>query len=247
MKPIAYVQTDSKGQPYSAHGAVAAKGFELLGFDVRYFHREELDQLALSTATVVVGGMGTVRAALLHLGKLPPQLDSAPSCLLSFLGRTCRITTLNDVLNEGRFPVFVKPHSEAKLFNGQVFEHEANLRRLLTARPGFPPITGDLPVLVQSPIHFMSEWRTFVIQTKVIGASFYKGDPLVFPNGKFIHDTVAAFENAPAGYSADFGVTDEGQTVLIEINDGYSLGHGGLTATQYAELLHARWTEICAA
>lgn len=247
MQPIAYVQTDLKGQPYSAHGAVAAKGFELLGFEVRYFHREELKRLALSTATVVVGGMGTVRAALIQLGKLPPQQDSAPTSLLSFLGRTCQVTTLNDVLNEGRFPVFVKPHSEAKLFNGQVFEHEADLRRLLAARPGFPAITGDLQVLAQTPIRFMSEWRTFVIQTKVIGASFYKGNPLIFPNGKFIHDTVAAFENAPAGYSADFGVTDEGNTLLIEINDGYSLGHGGLTSTQYAELLHARWMEICAA
>ncbi|HAL71970.1 MAG TPA: hypothetical protein DCP71_09395, partial [Verrucomicrobiales bacterium] len=146
MQPIAYVQTDLKGQPYSAHGAVAAKGFELLGFEVRYFHREELKRLALSTATVVVGGMGTVRAALIQLGKLPPQQDSAPTSLLSFLGRTCQVTTLNDVLNEGRFPVFVKPHSEAKLFNGQVFEHEADLRRLLAARPGFPAITGDLQV-----------------------------------------------------------------------------------------------------
>jgi len=32
--------------------------------------------------------------------------------------------------------------------------------------------------------------------------------------------------------------------VLVEINDGYSLGCGALVANLYAELLEARWEEI---
>ena len=37
---------------------------------------------------------------------------------------------------------------------------------------------------------------------------------------------------------------DDGRTLLVEINDGYSLGSGGLVANLYAELLRARWEEI---
>jgi hypothetical protein len=43
---------------------------------------------------------------------------------------------------------------------------------------------------------------------------------------------------------APFFVTDTGRTLLIETNDGYSLGHGGLVADVYAQLLRARWTEL---
>jgi len=39
-------------------------------------------------------------------------------------------------------------------------------------------------------------------------------------------------------------VTDDGRTLLVEINDGSSLGHGGLAANRYAELLRARGLEI---
>ena len=31
---------------------------------------------------------------------------------------------------------------------------------------------------------------------------------------------------------------------LVEVNDGYSLGHGGLVADLYAGLLLARWDEL---
>lgn len=59
-----------------------------------------------------------------------------------------------------------------------------------------------------------------------------------------IRITLGAYQGAPAGYSADFGVTDNGRTLLIETNDGYSLGHGRLVANLYAELLRARWEEL---
>ena len=61
-----------------------------------------------------------------------------------------------------------------------------------------------------------------------------------------IHLTIGAYQHAPSGYSADFGVTEGGDTLLVEINDGYSLGHGALTSNLYAELLEARWLEMTA-
>lgn len=42
----------------------------------------------------------------------------------------------------------------------------------------------------------------------------------------------------------DFGVTDKGETVLIEVNDGFSIGLYGLFHIDYAKLLSARWAEL---
>lgn len=42
----------------------------------------------------------------------------------------------------------------------------------------------------------------------------------------------------------DFGVTNTGATILVEVNDGYSLGNYGLDSLLYAKLLSARWTEL---
>lgn len=59
-----------------------------------------------------------------------------------------------------------------------------------------------------------------------------------------IESAVKDFAGAPAGYAADFGVTGDGRTLLVEINDGYSLGCYGLQHNLYAQLLSARWAEL---
>lgn len=42
----------------------------------------------------------------------------------------------------------------------------------------------------------------------------------------------------------DFGLTDDGRTLMIEVNDGYALGCYGLLYVNYAKLLSARWAEL---
>jgi hypothetical protein len=53
--------------------------------------------------------------------------------------------------------------------------------------------------------------------------------------------------SAPAGYGVDFGVNADGKTLLVEVNEGYSLGCLGLSAVTYSHLLEARWSELTAA
>ncbi|WP_238996654.1 ATP-grasp domain-containing protein [Paenibacillus pinistramenti] len=50
--------------------------------------------------------------------------------------------------------------------------------------------------------------------------------------------------SAPNGYAVDIGLTDKGETLLIEVNDGYALGQYGLNTLDYAKLLSARWSEL---
>ena len=42
----------------------------------------------------------------------------------------------------------------------------------------------------------------------------------------------------------DFCLTDDGRTLLIEVNDGCSIGCYGLEPIDYAKLLSTRWAEL---
>ena len=50
--------------------------------------------------------------------------------------------------------------------------------------------------------------------------------------------------NLPNGCAVDFGLTKDGRTLLIEVNDGYALGSYGLFYIDYAKLISARWAQI---
>ena len=247
LEQIVYIQADQNGLPYSVNGMAAAKGFAFLGYTVRFFYPSDLPTLPLSPGTIVVGGVGTVRDALQQIGVHTPSHTSVPAILYPYLGRECWRTTIEEVRKAGRFPIFLKPFEQAKAFSGLVVRDLNAFERLLAPRPDFPAITEDFPVLAQEPVVFKSEWRVFVVRRVILGVSFYQGDPLLFPSAGVIRVAVGAYQNAPAGYSADFGVTDDGRTLLVETNDGYSLGHGGLTANLYAELLLSRWKEMTTA
>ncbi len=86
MKTV-FVLTDESGNVYSPNGAVAAAGFASQGFHVRYFKRDELAGLPLTIETPVVGGVGTVQAALRRLGIEAQAHATVPESLEAFLGR----------------------------------------------------------------------------------------------------------------------------------------------------------------
>ncbi len=243
MSRTAYVLKDSRGLPYSPNGAVAARGFEHLGYEVCYFTRDELPALSLSNATPVVAGVGTVMAALEQMGVRVPSHMTAPSCLEPFLGRKCWRSTLGEIRRENAFPVFIKPYEDTKRFTGFVARGVADIEGIPRLQ-GEEALGDDYEVLAQEPVNFLSEWRVFVIRGKAAGTTLHSGDPLLFPNGQVIRQALGAYSMPPDGYSADFGVTDDGRTLLIEINEGYSLGSGHLKANQYAALLKARWEQM---
>lgn len=45
-------------------------------------------------------------------------------------------------------------------------------------------------------------------------------------------------------YSIDLGVTADGQTLLVEVNEGYTLGGYGLASVVYARFLETRWEQF---
>ncbi len=49
---------------------------------------------------------------------------------------------------------------------------------------------------------------------------------------------------ATAAYAIDFGVIEENQTALVELNDGFSIGSYGLDKAVYTDLILTRWGEL---
>ena len=58
----------------------------------------------------------------------------------------------------------------------------------------------------------------------------YSGDWSVVPDTTVIKNAIADFTTCPDSYGIDFGITDNGETVLIEVNDAWTLGCYGLQA-----------------
>ena len=70
------------------------------------------------------------------------------------------------------------------------------------------------------------------------------------PNLDVINDAVSVVCSSPdcvTGFCLDFGVTKCGETLLIEMNDGFSLGAYGLHPSLYADLIISRWEELVTA
>jgi len=244
MKPTAYIQSNDELRPYSVNGAIAEAGFRKMGYTIKHFTRSQLDSLNLTDKCQVVGGVGTIHAALAALNRPIPNLQSIPDSLHSFLGRKCWVMTAGELRENIEYPIFIKPAYKAKAFTGIVVSNEDELDCVFMSKAGFTEITDDFELMVQEPIEIASEWRSFVLNGEVIGLGSIVGNPLLIPQADKINEILMNYKEAPSAYAADFGVTTKGETILIEVNDGYSLGHGCLLPLSYAELLRTRWEDL---
>jgi hypothetical protein len=97
---------------------------------------------------------------------------------------------------------------------------------------------------VSEIVDFVSEYRIFLLGKEPIGCKHYLGDFKIFLDWKIVDSALNDLINQPAGWCLDFGVTSDGRTLLIEANDGYSIGNYGLDGIDYARVLKARWFEL---
>ena len=215
----------------------AQQGFQSFGYEIKKFHLAEIETLELSKDSIVVGHIGTVHRALKQLGFEPPLPLQPPSELTTFLKRNIWESTLGEVRKLKQTPIFIKPLYGYKSFTGYVVSEFKDLIR--SAK-----FEDDFPILAQDAINLSSEWRIYIIGKEIKGIGHYNGNPIVFPEQAFISEAVASFINHPAAYAMDFGVTSKNETVLIEVNDGFSIGNYGIVDYNYARLLEARWDEL---
>lgn len=231
----AYIQSDKNGIPCNYNFMNAYQGFREMGFEtIMFSNRSELQ--GNSPENVVVGYVDTVRYAINCFGITAPEMDY-PDELNGYLGRKIWNTKINEIAGSPElWPVFVKP-VEDKQFTGVVVKSPKDLI-------GAGICGENQPVLCSEVVNFVSECRCFVRYDKILDVRHYRGDWRLRPDPATIEKAVCNFSSAPAGYAIDFGLTDKGETLLIEVNDGYSLGCYGLVYLDYAKLLSARWAEL---
>ncbi len=230
-----FIQATPDGIPKSSNSYAADQGFQEMGFETKYFSAlEELSECRQDD--LIVGGVGAVRGKLEEFGINLPHIDY-PDDLKQYLGRRIWFTTIEQILaDQENRPVFIKPVRE-KRFTGMVLRNMNDSPKRSYCSPGEPVMCSEV-------VEFVREWRVFVRYGKVIDVRPYFGDWKYHFDSNTIEQAVADFKSAPAGYAMDFGVTSDGRTLLVEVNDGYSIGCYGLQGIDYAKLLSARWCEL---
>jgi hypothetical protein len=237
------IQKLDGGEFASPNHYIAWRGFEERGIPTGFFTFADLrdGRVELSPSTMLVGGAGAVTLALRRLGVAVPTVEDLPEPLAFLRGRKVWASTLGDVRAGAEHlpaPVFVKPLKDPKAFPGQLV---GAFRDILPT----VHLPDEMPVLISEAVDFVSEWRFFVMNREVVGAGHYGGDPRRLPDGSRLDAAIAAWgDAAPAGYAIDLGVTADGRTLLVEVNDGYSLGATGLKPMRYSLLLQTRWVEL---
>lgn len=216
------------------------RGFWTMGIETAPFEWiDDIENMTdLSPTVGVAGYIGDIHRALKKMGCLIPQNIDYPEPLRFLLKRSIMRGTLEDV-RKTTSPLFVKPELDHKLFTGFVWNNdEISRRRILTC-------PDEVPVWISEPIVILSEYRTFILDNEILDCRKYKGIWGICPDSKVVEDAVDKMRQiAPKAYCLDFGVTDKGETVLIEMNEGFSMGHYGLHPVQYARMLSARWFEL---
>lgn len=230
-----YIQTKEHGQFNNDNFFKAYLGFREMGFEtVTFSNNRELSESNMED--IVVGFVGTVRSRLNDFGISVPELNY-PDELSEYLGRKIwksHIDTIN--CNPDLWPVFVKSVRNKK-FTGVVVREPKDLI-------GCGSCYDNAECLCSEVVNFIAEWRVFIRYGNIIDVRPYKGDWRAHFDYKVIEDAVKKYTTSPNGYAIDFGLTDDGRTLLVEVNDGYALGSYGLYYPEYAKLLSARWAEL---
>ena len=220
------------------------RGYEVIRFSYEELNSGKFDQMLIHEAstTIVRAGVGTVLLAIQRAGRTAPNIVDLPQDLWPYAARRIWESTLGEFRREAidsEFdpPIHVKPLVHQKLFTGLVVSRFRDL--IPTAHLG-----DDVQILCQEALCFESEWRSYILRDKILQVCCYKGNPLLFPSPSIMQEAVTAFKERPIAFSLDWAVTASGATVLVEVNDGFSLGNYGLPGHLYTAMVEARWRQL---
>lgn len=233
----AFIQCDSTGLPCNPNAFTAFTGLRAMGHDCIFFRNyEELIENRHRKEELIVGGIGVVSRRLQDFG-INCAAINYPEELHKFLGRRIWKSTMNEVANTpALWPVFVKS-VEGKRLTGRIINGIHDL-------VGCGCCDENYEILCSELVDFIAEWRVFVRYGKILDVRPYRGDWKAHYNPRVIENAIKVYVTAPNAYGIDFGVTSSGETLLVEVNEGYALGCYGLFPHLYAKLLITRWTEL---
>lgn len=83
-----------------------------------------------------------------------------------------------------------------------------------------------------------------MLDGQVLDVRPYTGDYHAQFDPSVIDDAISCWKDAPIAYGLDIGVTRDGRTLVVEVNDGYALGNYGLSPLNSINFHKARWKEM---
>ena len=211
-------------------------GLTRMGYEVHPFSMDDIPT-DITRNTVVHGGINTIRRIFTQLGVEQPPIHNPQDYLPQYCNREFISTTMGQMKGLDKYPYFIKPEVDHKLFTGFVVSNEILKLRLRN-------ISDDTKVLVSEVINMVSEYRCFINQGKLVGSKNYTGDFTKNIDYDMVENAIKDYKDQPISYSLDFAVTDDDKTTLIEINDGFALGSYGLNPITYTKMIINRWNEI---
>jgi len=198
---------------------------------------EEIEEVPLNKNNIVVSFVEETIQHLENLGVVVPRVMNIPKEIESYAQRSIRRITMGEYRKAHYLPTFIKPDFKPKSFQAGVITKESSIEF-------FKDVKDDEQIMTSEVVDLVSEFRGYVVDRELKGMHLYQGDFRKYPDFKVVEQAIKDFKSQPRGYSIDFGVTEKGDTVLIECNDGFSLGNYGLRADLYTNLLIKRWIEL---
>ncbi|MFE3027528.1 ATP-grasp domain-containing protein [Nocardia tengchongensis] len=247
MFTTAFLQYSGKG-PMRHEETLLEAGLQRRGIPARYYTIKRIHrrQLPLGPDVFIAGDMDAMHGAMRQLGMPVPEPDDYPAGLADYLRRKVWTSTLGEVeraFDIGSIPAtFVKPADRRKNFTGAVCYSERDIA-------AFGNISRRQRVWCSEVVKWLAEYRVYVIDHRVVEIDHYDGDPTIPLDPNVVEAAIAAYRRsgvAPSAYGIDFGVLANGETALVEANDGYALGAYAITADLYTVLIMRRWSELLA-
>ena len=234
--------------PHSVNIANAMYGFRELGAEIIPYNKIDEIYDRVNREDIVLDYIDQCNSIFSKFG-IEPSIPDYPKVMYKFLGRKVWKDTINSISrSEEKWSAgyFVKP-VRSKAFTGKIISSISDL-------VGCGNYSEDYDVLVSEPLDICAEWRCFIIYDEIVDVRPYgllldrsRKSYRYHYDFKVLDSMMEAFiswEERPMACSLDICVTKDGQTLLVEINDAYSLGCYGLASVFYAKLISARWSQL---
>ena len=232
---VVYIRQSKLPSEVSINKYNAQVGAYLLGEEV-VLYQSFSEIKKLTSDDIVVDYITETRALLKIMGLNVPVYDY-PIELKDFYGRKIYAGILGEIVNiPDNWGKFIKPKAGSKVFTGRVVNGTRDLIGI-----GLP---FDYPIWISEVVEFIAEWRCFVLDGQVLDVRPYTGDYHAHFDASVIDEAISCWKDAPIAYGLDIGVTRDGRTLVVEVNDGYALGNYGLSPLNSINFHKARWKEM---
>lgn len=214
-----------------------------IGYEIIPFNGEDIDtcfdKYRIDPSEDICIGSVEATVKFFELCGVPiPKYLGYPESLKGFLGRKIIKTTFENSGND--YPYFIKPADDVKLFTGDIIKSDKDKKMFIDF--GFCDI--DTPVYKSEVVDFVSEYRVFVSLGEIRGIKHYRGNFEKFIDIDVVHRMVDLYKDCPSAFTLDVGLTSDGWTLLVEVNDMWAIGSYGLDGRTYALLCVRRMKEI---